>query len=1353
MRKVTDFIVEKRNYILVIFVILALISLFFATKVNINTDITKYLPSTSETKQGKEIMDNNFAEQKSSELNVMFKDLSKSEKKSTLKELEKIKGVSSVDYDNTSEYNKGKYTLYTLNVDDYDHSKTSEYIYNYVKENFKYDALSGSIYEEFKPVLQLFVVIFAIAIAMVILVILSDSYVEPFLYLAAIGIAVFINKGTNIMFSSVSNITDSITAILQLALSMDYSIMLSNRYKQEKLNTTNKVEAMKKALYASFMSISSSSVTTIVGLLALVFMSFTIGKDLGFVLAKGVLLSLLSIFMTLPSLLLLFDNIIAKTKKKAPKFNLEKLGRFSYKARYVQLAMIIIVFIAAYILKGNLTILYTASEQDEVAKVFPATNQIAIVYKNEYENIISDLCSDLESDKNIDQVLCYSNTINQKLAYNKLNAKFNDLGSDTKVEEYLLKLIYYNYYNKDNNNSMTLEEFVNFIKNDIYTNEELNKHVDSSTKENVNLLSDFSSISSVNKERSVEELSSILSVSESDIEDILILYNSKSTNTKLTIVEFTNFLNNYVVNDSTYSSYLDSNTRSSIKDLTTFTNSNIFNKKMSAKELASVFGIDEDLVNNLFLFYNVNKDSNTKLTLNQFAKFSLYLSNTEEYGYLFSTDSVNSLSLLEQYSNNDLINKEMTAKEMSEFLNNDKLDEKTILVLYQYYNVKDNISNIDYDLFITNIKDYLAKYNISDEQINEVVNTITNIYNDINTKELTSSEMANLNIIKLLNLTEEDINNIYYLSNKDTLTVKEFLQILINNFNVSSEIITKGEVLYNIVNNYLNDNNINLEDIKNYLHLSDETTNKLLDIYNKNINYTMSPVNFINFLVSEKENNSIISNMIDNESYLLLKQASNIMSNSNNLYDYKEISNYLNNESLDETTTKNIYGLFDYTYKDTLLSPYELVNLILDNKDNPLLSSKLSNNMLNSLVLASNIMNSTLNNTLYDTSGMSKLLNMDTSKISLIYSLYDAKYLNVNLTSSLNNIINFIISDVLTNPTYSSRVDSNNISRLNIAKEIIDNTLNNSKYTSTSLFNELSKLQDNLDYNLFDLVYIYYGSCYNYNDKWTLTVEEFVNYLYKDILHDTKFIDFIDSEKKSTIKDSYKQIIDAKKLIVSSKYRRIVLNTKYSYEGEDTYSFVEKLKSYSENRDGMYVIGDSPMAVEMSKTFSNELDFITILTMIFIFIVVAITFKSLIVPLILVLIIQCAVYITMSAISLMGGHVYFISLLIVQAILMGATIDYAIVYTSYYKESRLTMNVKDSIINAYNRSIHTIICSSSILIIVTLVVANFASAIAAKICETISQGTFAAFILIVFILPGVLAASDKIICRKGFYKE
>ena len=540
MKRITDVIVKGRYFFLSLFIVLAIVSLFLIPKVNINEDIMKYLPETSETKIGKDIMEESFDELDSSNLNVMFKDLSDEEKKETLHKLESVEGVSSVDYEDTEAYNKDGYTLYKINVDDYANSERATKVFKYVEENFNTVGMDGTIYEENKPLLQLWIVILAIACAMVILIILSDSFVEPWLYLLSIGIAVFINKGTNIMFESVSSITDSIVAILQLALSMDYSIMLSNRFKQEKEKNPNKVEAMKEALYNSFKSISSSSVTTVVGLLALVFMSFTIGRDLGFVLAKGVILSLLSIFLCLPGLLLMFDTLIAKTKKKAPKFNLEKLGRFSYKTRHIQAAIILILFIGTFIIKGNVNVLYTGSEQDKVGKVFPATNQIAIVYNNKHEARMAELIKRLEKDEKIEKALGYSNTLNEKLAYNELNAKIEDLGESTNIDEYLIKIIYYNYYNKENKNKMTLNQFINFIETDIYSNEKFSDKVNESTRSNLKRLKKFTDKQSMNTKREISEIADLLSINEDDAAKILIFYNSKNLNTEMTISEFVN---------------------------------------------------------------------------------------------------------------------------------------------------------------------------------------------------------------------------------------------------------------------------------------------------------------------------------------------------------------------------------------------------------------------------------------------------------------------------------------------------------------------------------------------------------------------------------------------------------------------------------------------------------------------------------------------------------------------------------------------------------------------------------------------------------------------------------------------
>ena len=1355
MRKITNFIVKGRYVFLILFILLAVFSLYLSTKVNINEDIMKYLPKTSETKIGKDIMEEEFSEQDSSVLNVMFKDLSDTEKKDTLKKLESIDGVSSVLYENTDEYNKDKYTLYVLNVDDYDHSETASNVYNYVKDIFNTAGMSGSIYDENKPILQLWIVVVAIACAMVILIMLSDSYVEPWLYLISIGIAVFINKGTNIMFDSVSSITDSIVAILQLALSMDYSIMLSNRYKQEKKTHSNKIDAMKEALYHSFKAISSSSVTTIVGLLALVFMSFTIGKDLGFVLAKGVLLSLVSIFFCLPALLLIFDNLIEKTKKKSPKFNLTKLGNFIYKTRYIQSALIVLLFIAAYLLKGNIGILFTGSQQDKVGAVFPATNQVAIVYNNKYEEIISSYCKELEKDEKIDQVLCYSNTINEKLAYDELNKKFEDLGQDTEIEEYLIKLIYYNYYNKDSSNKMTLNEFISFIKSDIYTNDNFSDSLNKDTRDNLDLLENFTSSSLINKNRTTTEIADILGMNKDDADNILIYYNSKNADTKMTIKDFVNFMLNDVANDPKYSSSLDLTTISKLKQLQNFTDTNKINKKMNSSELSNIFGIDKNLIEQLFLFYKVNTESNTKMTLNQFANFALNMSNQDAYKDMFDESTINSLKMLSTLSSEQIITSELDVPSMKTSFNNLglSLDDNTMTLLYIYYTGYNSNSKLTLNGF-ANVALNMSNQDGYQSYFSE--DTIKSLQTIISLNSYYDTELPNSNLYSMFGIDAETGVKLNYvitgdLSGSYRMTPLQFVNTLLQtpeitselNSNQISQLGTAQYIMSNITTTY------SVDELTNALSQNKTIVSVVYGVYdyqNGNLK-NISIKDLINFLY-ENKSNPFLSDKLSTASNML-NLAYTIVNNRNTTYNYSEISNIT---GTDKQEVNKIFGVYDYQNGTTTMTPLEFANLILENKDNELLKGKLTNSSINELSLVREVMKGTLDQTKYSSSNLSSLLNIDNDTMSLLFSLYNSKYTKSNMEISLKNYVDFIVKDVMNNKDYSENFDSKKREKLTTINKIMNNSLNETKYTSAEAFALLNILSDDLDKSLVELVYMYYGSNNEYDESWKMTIEEFVNYLNSDILTDSRFDDFISSEKRTTITNSKKTVDKSKKLIVSDKYSRAVLNTKYAFEDEDTYKFINKLQDDVGNKDDIYVVGHSPMAVEMSKTFNSELNKITILTMIFIFIVVAITFKDLIIPFVLVLIIQTAVYITMSAISITGGSVYFISLLIVQAILMGATIDYAIVYTSYYRESRLTMGVKESVINAYNRSIHTIISSSSILIIVTLVVAGFASAIAAKICETISQGTFAAVILILFVLPGVLASMDKFICRKNKYK-
>lgn len=1180
MRKITDFLVNKRNYILVIFIILTGVCFYLSQNVKINRDMAEYLPKTSETRIGMDIMDQEFKAVEESTLNLMFKDLKNSrDVYKYLNSLDDIKDIEQEEKDN--------YTLFKITVDGKADSLTSRKIYEEIMEKYENENMvaSGDIADENKEILPIWIVALAIFCGLIILIIMCDSFVEPFLFLFAILLSVVMNKGTNIIFGTISSITNAIAAILQLALSMDYSIMLMNRYRQEKEKTTDKFLAMKRALYDSFKAISSSSVTTIVGLLALVFMSFTIGRDLGLVLAKGVLFSLVAVFSCLPALILMFDKLIIKTKKKSPNLKLNALGRFAYKMRYVGIALFLLIFTFSYIEKNKLDIRYSDSEFDEVSKVFNVNNQIAILYENKDEKKMSEYCEALEKDDNIDDVLCYSNTINEDLPFDKLNAKLEDLDSDAYIEDYLLKIIYYHYYNNQENNKINLNSLLTFIENDVYDNDSLNKNIDKKMKEDITRLSNFTSKSKITKKHTTKEIAQMFEIKESEVKDLLIYYNSLNNSKKLTLKEFVTFLNNYVLNSS-YGKDITKSVKDNINYLIKFLDKDTLNKKMTSKQMAELFALNESDVENLYLLYLQNSKLE-KITLKDLTNFIINdLLNDSKYQALFTEEEFANLKMISQFSNQEFINMQVDANTMS---------------------------------------------------------TI---------------------------------------------------------FNLPLDVVTS--------------------------------------VYNYSQAHVLSPYEFVNITTQNEDFCSALGNNLKE-----LNQLSLIMTSAlnNTLYSYQDVSEILN---IKEEQMQNIYVLYESKNTDLKITPREFINFLLANRDN----ENLKNIDFNNLKFLKTITDSVINNTKYNAKDMGNLLNIESSKMPLLYSLYEIEKENKKITLSYQEFITFLINDCLTNKEYSKNFNQEKINKIKTLNTIIEDSLNNKKYNKDELIKKLKVLSNTLDSNLIDLIYMDYGSVKEYDKNWTLTVEEFINYLNDDILKDNRFDDYLDQKKREDITKGKDTVNDAKELLKGKNYSRIVLNTKYPVESAETFKFIKNTKDMLKDSK-TYIIGNSLVAYDISTTFQKELNLITILTICFIFVVVAITFKSVLIPGILVFLIQTAVFLTMMIMAFEGGTVYFISLLIVQSILMGATIDYAILYTTYYIESRKQMNVKASLINAYNKSINTILTSSLILMLVTLVVGYFSSAITAKICITISQGTLCSTLLILFILPELIAVIDKLIVKKN----
>ena len=199
----------------------------------------------------------------------------------------------------------------------------------------------------------------AIAIALVVMTFCMESWIEPWVLLAALCMAVVYNMGTNLIFGQISYITQCIAAILQLGVTMDYSVFLIDRFEEEKPKYADKRDAMASAIQGAFLSLSGSSLTTIFGFLALCFMDLSLGKDIGLVMAKGVVFGVLTVTIVLPALVLQCDKIIHKYRHRSfiPKF--DKLNNFVVNHKKVWVAIFLVLFIPSYIMQSNVNVYYS----------------------------------------------------------------------------------------------------------------------------------------------------------------------------------------------------------------------------------------------------------------------------------------------------------------------------------------------------------------------------------------------------------------------------------------------------------------------------------------------------------------------------------------------------------------------------------------------------------------------------------------------------------------------------------------------------------------------------------------------------------------------------------------------------------------------------------------------------------------------------------------------------------------------------------------------------------------------------------------------------------------------------------
>lgn len=371
MKKFARFVAEHSLFIVIISFFLLVPALWGYTNTKINYDILVYLPEDIETVKGQNILTEKFGIGAFSF--VMVDEMSSKEMLLLQEKIKSIDGVEQVfSIANITDstipisllpdevlkkiYKNEETAILVTFKDSISDAKTMDAVSSLrttVKDASSVSGMTSMVLDTMNLSNEEIVayIIIAVSLCLVVLVFATDSYLIPIFLLGNIGVAILYNMGTNIFLGEISYITKAITAVLQLGVTTDFSIFLYHKYEQAKGKYKNKKQAMVEAIWETFQSILGSSLTTVAGFLALCFMDLTLGRDIGIIMAKGVLCGLVCVLSLFPALLLVFDSAIEKTKHKNffPQFR--RIQKFSIKHKNIILVLFLILLLPA--LYGN----------------------------------------------------------------------------------------------------------------------------------------------------------------------------------------------------------------------------------------------------------------------------------------------------------------------------------------------------------------------------------------------------------------------------------------------------------------------------------------------------------------------------------------------------------------------------------------------------------------------------------------------------------------------------------------------------------------------------------------------------------------------------------------------------------------------------------------------------------------------------------------------------------------------------------------------------------------------------------------------------------------------------------------
>ncbi|MDC4233749.1 MMPL family transporter [Actinomyces sp. B33] len=1213
LTRLSRLIVDRRALIVTVMAAVTVLCGFLAPRVGIITDPAELLPADSSMRRGMEIMEEEFPDSsRTSTLRVMLTGLSDADEDAAADSLADIPGVGAVDFARDDRHLSGDRALYTLSTGAAYDSDEFAAIERGVDNLFAgADMTRVSDDPSAADELPAWIALTAVALLALILVVMTASWVEPLLFLIAIGMAVVCNLGTNIIRGSVADVTFTIGPILQLVLSMDYSMILANRYRQEKAATASRPDAMTKAIRGALPSMASAALTTVVGLLMLCAMSMRIGADFGIVLAKGVAWSLLTVLTVLPALLLACDRWIDATAKPHPNPRLAPLAGLGYRLRAFIAAGFVALLALSAVTASATPVAYALDSRDPIAEVFGQRHRLVLLYENSDEAAAGRLADAIEDEDGVVSLISYPSTLGRQRTAGEMREALAGMGEGSAIDPTMLDLVYYTAHGGTGLERMAPGEFLSEASA-LASTPMAARGLTASDAAGLARAEKFSDPAALTAPMGAADLARFLSIGEAEARDVLladaIADPSRDPGT-LTLPVFASFASFEVLPDPRYSSALPASARRDLERLSSLTDVGAMARRASYERVADRLGVER-----------------------------------EPMGYVF---------MAHEAARGGMDSQTMTLPDLVDLIRGDI----AVNPLFAGRLDQEGLSRAD------------ALAPLVDEAA-------------------TSAPLDAPSLAGALGL--------------DEATASSALAAFAG---------ARGQ---------------------------DPATAR------------MSLRDFTGALVDAAADPSHpLASAIGPEALARLRQARTVMDLA------------VDRTGLTPAAAAGVLGadpsdlalVYAYDRIDTdalawRASPQEILHYLLDEPE--LLASAGAEPA--ELAAVSRIVDASVAGTALAPRDMAEVVGLDAGALRPLFLLHASRHGDSSAwRMSVQDFLRLVDDRLIDDPDAGPALSAQRAASLRSARTLVDAVVDARPLGAQDLAGLLRGAGAGMDADRVELVLLLAGAREGADPDWTMSIDELFEHIDTEIVDDPRFAGAVDAHARSMLADARARLSEALEELVGPHWSRMVIETSLAEDSPQASALIDRILAgcASDLQRECHLVGQPVISHEVAASFGSENLMITALTALAIFLVIAATFRSAAVPALLVLLVQCGVFLTITVIGWQGYDSYYLAQIIVQCILMGATIDYAILFVSYYRDLRRTRGIADALAGAYDGSIHTIATSGAIMVVVTGVLSLlFENPTVGQICRTISIGAAMAILLILLVLPGLLAAADPLVAGR-----